>query len=247
MRMLSLFSGIGGIDLAARWAGIETVAFCEIDPFCQKVLRKHWPRVPIFGDIKTLIKEVLDDAGIGGIDIVAGSDPCQPYSQSGKRKGEDDDRFLWPEMFSIVSDIRPPWFVRENVVGNITLGLDRVLADLESIGYSSRTFDLSAAAVGLPTVERHVWTVSAPNSIRFKGNWQKSLSNYMQLPQLPRGYQRENYRWDIPEARVCRVGERVPNRIHRLKALGNAVVPQQIYPIFAAIAAIEQMRGANDD
>lgn len=84
MRMLSLFSGIGGIDLAAQWAGIETVAFCEIEPFCKKVLKKHWPSIPIFDDIRNLNKEVLINADIGGIDIVAGGFPCQPFSIAGK-------------------------------------------------------------------------------------------------------------------------------------------------------------------
>lgn len=94
MNALSLFSGIGGIDLACEWAGIKTVAMCEREPFCQKVLRKHWPDVTIYDDVCTLTKERLESDGIGTIDIIFSGDPCQPYSHAGKREGEGDDRFL---------------------------------------------------------------------------------------------------------------------------------------------------------
>ncbi|MED3610168.1 DNA cytosine methyltransferase, partial [Bacillus thuringiensis] len=96
MKMLDLFSGIGGISLAADWAGIETAAFCEIEPFNQKVLNKHWPTVPIFSDIRTLTKKSLEESGVdvGAISIVAGGFPCQPYSVAGKQKGKEDDRDL---------------------------------------------------------------------------------------------------------------------------------------------------------
>ncbi|MBB6672601.1 DNA cytosine methyltransferase [Cohnella nanjingensis] len=166
MKALSLFSGIGGIDLACEWAGIETVAFCEREPFPQKVLRKHWPHVPIYDDVCTLTKERLDADGIGPIDIILSGDPCQPYSQSGERKGEDDDRFLWPEVDRLLETIRPRWVLRENVAGNITLGLDGVLADLERHGYTWQSFVIPSAAVGAFHRRDRVFVVANLNSIR---------------------------------------------------------------------------------
>src|SRR5690606_12392126 len=103
VRMLDLFSGIGGMALAAEWAGIETVAFCEIEPYCQKVLKKHWPTVPIYTDVRKLTRERLEKDGVIGngrtIDLICGGYPCQPFSVAGKRRGTEDDRYLWPEMF----------------------------------------------------------------------------------------------------------------------------------------------------
>ncbi|MED0704919.1 DNA cytosine methyltransferase [Aneurinibacillus aneurinilyticus] len=168
MRMLDLFSGIGGISLAADWAGIETVAFCEIEPFPQKVLRKNWPGIPIFGDIKKLnyrrlmrklYKQGVIDSHDHSIDIICGGYPCQPFSNAGKRQGQADDRHLWPEMFRLVRELRPTWVVGENVAGHISLGLDDVLADLESEGYQARAFVLPAAAVGAPHRRDRVFIV----------------------------------------------------------------------------------------
>lgn len=120
MKMLSLFSGIGGLDLAAHWAGIETAAFCEIDPFCRKILAKHWPGVPIFEDVKKLTKEALHDAGIT-VDIICGGFPCQPFSMAGNRRGTSDDRYLLPEMLRIIEELRPAWVIGENVTGILSM------------------------------------------------------------------------------------------------------------------------------
>ncbi|OJF18309.1 MAG: hypothetical protein A6D91_12515, partial [Bacillaceae bacterium G1] len=162
MRALDLFSGIGGFALAAEWAGIKTVAFCEIDPYCQRVLRRHWPEVPIYDDIRTLTKQrLIDDGVIGdGIDIVVGGFPCQPFSVAGKRRGKADDRNLWPEMARIVSELRPAWVVGENVTGIVRLALDDVLSDLEGLGYACRTFVIPACAVGAPHRRDRVFIVA---------------------------------------------------------------------------------------
>ena len=104
---LDLFSGIGGFALAAKWAGYETIQFVEIDPFCHKVLKKHWPDVPIHSDIKTFDVTKYN----GSIDLITGGFPCQPYSVAGKRLGKADDRALWPEMLRIISEIRPAWVI----------------------------------------------------------------------------------------------------------------------------------------
>lgn len=163
MRMLSLFAGIGGIDLAAHWAGIETVAFCEIEPFCQKVLQKHWPGVPIFDDVRTIDTQQLIEKGVIGdertIDIICGGYPCQPFSNAGQRLGEEDDRHLWPEMLRLIRELRPTWVLGENVDGHVTLGLDTVLADLDKAGYTTRAFVIPAAAVGAPHQRKRVFVV----------------------------------------------------------------------------------------
>ncbi|MEI2284988.1 DNA cytosine methyltransferase [Paenibacillus polysaccharolyticus] len=125
MRKLSLFSGIGGIDLAAHWAGMETVAFCEREPFPVKVLQKNFPGVPIYDDVCTLTAERLKEDGLLGdgrtIDIISAGFPCQPFSHAGSRKGIDDERYLWPEVVRVVADIRPTWFVGENVAGLLSM------------------------------------------------------------------------------------------------------------------------------
>lgn len=125
MRKLSLFSGICGIDLAAHRAGMETVAFCEREPFPQKVIRKHWPGVPIYDDVCTLTKEVLEHDGVIGpgrpIDIVSAGFPCQPFSHAGKREGTEDERYLWPEVFRVLWELEPTWFIGENVAGLLSM------------------------------------------------------------------------------------------------------------------------------
>jgi len=161
MNHLSLFSGIGGIDLAAEWAGITTVACCEREPFPQKVLRKHWPDVPIYDDVCTLTKARLEADGINTrtIGIISAGYPCQPFSVAGNRDGEEDDRHLWPEVARLLREIRPNWFLGENVAGHITLGLDDVLTELESIGYTAQTFVIPSCAIGAPHRRDRVFIV----------------------------------------------------------------------------------------
>jgi len=161
---LDLFSGIGGFSLGLEATGeFETVAFCDYDPFCQKVLRKHWENVPIYGDIKELTNEKLKANGINNIDIITGGYPCQPFSVAGNKKGEQDPRHLWPEYFRLVKECRPTWVIGENVGGHIKLGLDTVLKDLESEGYSARTFSISAASIGANHKRERVWIVAHSN------------------------------------------------------------------------------------
>lgn len=148
--MLSLFSGIGGIDLAAQWAGIDTVAFCEVDKFCRRVLAHHWPEVPIYGDVRELSADALQRDGIWPIDIICGGPPCQPVSLAGQRLGEADDRWLWGEALRIVAEVRPSWCLFENPPGIVTMGLDEILLYLEGIGYEARPLDIPAGAVRAP-------------------------------------------------------------------------------------------------
>lgn len=272
MNHLSLFSGIGGIDLAAEWAGMQTVAFCEREPFPQKVLKKHWPEIPIYDDVRTLTKARLETDGIIGdgrtIDIISGGYPCQPFSHAGQRKGQDDDRHLWPEYFRLLKEIKPRWVVGENVAGHISMGLDDVLSDLESAKYSARAIVIPAAAVGARHRRERVFVVAytyGERELQQKGiieelwgrigdssafmahssgelsSESRSTWEWWKQPSDGSMFGRNGYDPDYwsTEPRLGRMAHGIPDRVDRLKSLGNAVVPQQIYPIMASIKAID--------
>jgi len=161
---LDLCSGIGGFALALADAGrrtdrnVRTVAFCEQDEFCQRVLNKHWPDTPIYDDVKTFPKD------FGKVSILTAGYPCQPFSQAGKRKGEADDRHIWPWIIEIVKHTRPDVCVFENVVGHISMGLDSVLLDLENEGYNAWPCVLGAISQNAPHRRQRVWIVAYANS-----------------------------------------------------------------------------------
>ena len=262
MNVLDLFSGIGGFSLGLERAGMKTVAFCEIEEFPRKVLKKHWPNVPIYEDVRELNATRLAADGITGIDVICGGFPCQPFSVAGKRMGAEDNRYLWPEYFRLIEELRPNWVIGENVIGLVNLGLDAVLDDLEGAGYAARTFDIPACGVGAPHIRRRLWIVADAGHARILQSRKSGyvgeegcksggiLANGLQGISKPQikdladsdsslsegnkraiGSKKERANivassWWESESGVCRVANGVPDRSHRLKALGNAVVPQ---------------------
>ena len=169
MRHGSLFSGIGGFDLAAEWMGWENVFHCEKEKFCQQVLNYYWPKATLHEDIRNTDFTIYR----GLIDILTGGFPCQPYSTAGKRLGKEDDRHLWPEMLRAIREISPRWIVGENVRGltnwNGGLVFDEVQADLEAEGYEVIPFLLPACAVNAPHRRDRVWFVAHREDARVKG------------------------------------------------------------------------------
>ena len=190
----SLFSGIGGFDLGLERAGFQIKWQCEIDSFCLKVLQKHWPDVPKYGDIRQLTGDEL-----GTVDVVVGGFPCQPFSSAGQRRGTADDRYLWPEMLRIISEIKPRWIIGENVGGLTTMGiqfgdvkvenrtvarhpdydfyeaiytrkekmlLNRICKELEEEGYEVQPFVIPACGITAPHQRDRVWLIAHNNAVR---------------------------------------------------------------------------------
>jgi DNA (cytosine-5)-methyltransferase 1 len=163
MKVLDLFSGIGGFSHGLDKVGFKTVAFCEMDKYCKLVLQKHWKGVKIYNDVKELKgEEIIKEHGT--IDIVVGGFPCQPFSIAGARKGTDDNRHLWPEMFRIIKELKPRWVIGENVRNIISIQngmvFENVCTDLEGEGYEVRAFNIPAAGVGAPHKRERVWIVA---------------------------------------------------------------------------------------
>lgn len=156
MKHGSLFSGIGGFDLAAQWAGWDNMFQVEIDPFCRKVLKKNFPNVAKYEDIKEFDGKKYANT----IDVISGGFPCQPFSIAGKQRGKKDDRYIWPEMLRVISAIRPNWVIGENVTGIINMELDQVLSDLENTGYTCQSFIIPACAKNAPHRRDRVWIVA---------------------------------------------------------------------------------------
>ena len=285
MRVLDLFSGIGGFSLGLEAAGMTTVAFCERDPYGTKILNKHWPDVPVHNDVRQLDGTKY----AGSIDVVCGGFPCQPFSVAGKQRGKEDDRHLWPEMLRVISESKPRWVIGENVSGFVRMALDDVCLDLENEGYTVRTFVLPACAADARHRRDRVFIVGYANS---KHGWRdtnrrresglevgRNLLAQTRREQVPDstdrpskdvahatdkglqgrkiscntegegthaneqftgfGYASGRQEWPSEPA-VCRMAHGVPNRVDRIKALGNAVVPQLIQIIGELVLAADK-------
>lgn len=160
MTHASLFSGIGGFDLAAEWAGWTNAFNCEIDPFCRTILKYHFPNAKQYEDIRTADFTIWKDR----IDVLTGGFPCQPFSLAGKRQGTEDDRYLWPAMLDVIRTVRPRWVVGENVYGIVNwsegLVFEQVCADLEAAGYEVQPYIIPACGVGAPHRRDRCWFVA---------------------------------------------------------------------------------------
>ena len=294
MRGLSLFSGIGGLDLAFEWAGGRVSAMCELDSYCRRVLRRHWPDVPLFEDIRE-----LKGSDVGAVDVIYGGFPCQPFSVAGNKKGKNDSRYLWPEFSRLVGEIKPRWVVAENVPGILRIAADDVCRDLEHQGYAVGIWDFEAASIGAQHRRERIFFVAnsgralrqglsetgdlreangagnalaversgsshVPNSDEVRCDMRGLTEQGMERQEPPRyqadsGGEAPTYtsssrctdsisgglqethsafglcgRWEL-EPGVDRVVNGLPHRVDRLRALGNAVVPQQAFPVFRAI------------
>ncbi len=281
MKHLDLFSGIGGFAYAVDqvWPGAEHI-FCEIDPFCQAVLKKHWKGAKIYGDIRQLTANTesgqsgQSQAGNGGqdtcrgnqeCDLLTGGFPCQPFSQAGKRKGTDDNRYLWPAMFRAIQLTKPRWIIAENVRGliNIQDGVvfGQVLTDLESEGYEVQPFIIPAVAVNAPHRRDRVWIVGnatkegcGERGRQKVGTCERQMGKHRQERAEIRANggaicKRLNWSaiWLKVATELCGVDDGLPaeldglklskagHRVERLKALGNAIVPQVAVEIMRSI------------
>jgi len=279
----SLFTGIGGIDLGLERAGMRVVWQAESDDYCYAVLRKHWPDVPNYGDVRNIpgVRMVCPD-------LICGGFPCQPFSHAGKRQGTDDERWLWPEFARIVGLLEPRYVVVENVPGLLAGhgGMGNVLGDLAALGYDAEWDCIPASAVGAPHRRDRVWIVGYPHgegesvvpvdaeasglsclvadtersglegrgrrALRERaatGGGQRELQDSDERTVQPRRIwgrapQADSSGWWAAEPDVGRVAHGVPNRLDRLAALGNAVVPQVAEHIGRLIIEAEnELRG----
>jgi len=182
MRHVDLCSGIGGFALGFEMAGLsKPILFCEIDKWCQKILRQHWRDVPILENVKDLANDPA--RLVPDCEILTAGYPCQPFSTAGKRKGAEDDRHIWPYIMQIVTCKRPTWCVFENVSGHISLGLDKVLSDLEAEDYSTRTFIIPACAVDAPHRRDRIWIVAHSNRSSDRRTSQSNEEAYGEIPE----------------------------------------------------------------
>ena len=226
MKVLDLFSGIGGFSLGLERAGMETVAFCEFDEHAQKVLRKHWPDVPIHSDIRELDAKQYR----GTVDVVTGGFPCQDLSSAGKQAGFSGERSsLYREMLRIISECMPRYAIFENVTGLLTGNSGRwfgqFLYDLAQIGFDAEWHCVEAAYVGAPHRRDRVWVIAYPNSERCKG-FAKIAHDIKQQVEFMRSSETARERFNLSESPLRGANDGLPRRLDRLRRLGNSVVPQ---------------------
>jgi len=258
---LSLCTGAGGIDIAAEQAGFQTVGQCEINDYAYRVLCKNFPNVKKWRDIKDVTIESFRERIGGGRDvptIISAGFPCQPHSLAGKRFASDDERDLWGEVARILCEIKPRWFVGENVVGLLTSEngrfFGRVLRDLDEIGYHAAWGVWGACDVGAIHRRKRIFIIANSDSVRRSGMDKSKQEQCIRIIKEKFNNTKVETRLDVEQINILRDGNRalfkyggesrrnddgLSTGIHRLECIGNAVMPAQIYPIFNAIAQIE--------
>jgi len=237
LNVLDLFSGIGGFSLGLESTGFfKTISFVEKDKFCQKVLRKNFPNVPIEDDVRNVKGEKYR------ADVVTGGFPCQPFSVAGKRRGTDDDRFLWDETIRIVSETKPKWFIGENVEGiiNIQDGMvfRQIHDELESEGFETQSLIIPASGKGAFHQRKRVWiigcnekNISNTNNERLQGFNNKQLTSKQKLRFTSNKNDEGGKTWWEAQSKLCGIPNGVSStmdkdRANRIKSLGNSIVPQ---------------------
>ena len=250
LKVLDLFSGIGGFSLGLeRTGGFETVAFCEIEPFPRRVLAKHWPEVPCYDDVRTLTAARLAADGISGVNVITGGFPCQDISVAGKRAGlgEGTRSGLWSEIVRLIGELSPAYVILENVA-NLLSGpserpgawFGRILGDLAECGRDAEWRCIPASYIGAWHRRNRIWMVAYPNKVgreRFTSQpleWQSEVSR-----QSVRSFAGWPGRSGLPSPRFSRADDGLSYRVDRIAALGNAVVPQIAELIGRAILAAE--------
>lgn len=245
MYHLDLFSGIGGFSLAASWVWTnhKIVAFCEIDPFCQKVLKKHWPKVKLYKDIKK-----LKGFDFETVDLITGGFPCQPFSEAGESKGRNDTRYLWPEMFRVIKETRSRWILIENVPGlfSIEKGVvfNEMCLNLECEGYEVWSFSIPACGINAPHKRNRAWIIAHSNSKRLEIRQNKSKNTKSKFKTLIRSRGNWSKNWAEVASRICRMDDGISKELDqnkRIKSLGNAIVPQIAEQLFLAMKKIDNI------
>lgn len=246
LRVLDLFSGIGGFSLGLeRAGGFETVAFCEIEPYCRRVLAKHWPGVPCYEDVRELSAQRLwDDGNTISIQVICGGFPCQDISDAGECAGIDGERSgLWREFARIIGDLRPRYVIVENVAALLHRGMGTVLGDLAALGYDAEWHCIPAGHVGASHERDRVWIIAHIDQARCahaQGRQGQAEPHGRQI--LTADHVGRWPRDRTPEPALVRVVDGVSADVDAVAALGNAVVPQIPELIGKAIMQAEGMR-----
>jgi len=250
MTHASLFSGIGGFDLAAEWMGWDNLFHCEWNPFGQQVLKHHFPKSISYNDI------TKTDFSIhrGQVDILTGGFPCQPYSSAGKRLGKADERHLFPHMLRCIKEVKPRWVIGENVRGLVNwnggMVFDEVQTDLEREGYEVQSFLIPAASVNAPHQRYRIWFIAYSNSARIHEQYTTTESN--ETSKFGRlSIEKGDFSRFPSKPAICGGDDGLPTELdcitfskwknQSIKAYGNAIVPQVAFEIFKAIQEFELM------